>query len=919
VRPTSLDPAMPDDAHGDPPPGPAARPRLSARTRWLAVAGLLAVAALVRVAVMFYGTLSGEDATVALVAKHVLHGEDFPVFFYRQTYMGSLNGIHLVPALFAFGPSVFVVRLNAIGWSLLFPLGVYLLGRRVFGEAAGRAALALAAVPPFLLTYWSTVAEPHFETNLFGVWLLLLALTALTAPSEPARTRTLAVFGLLAGLAWWTSFKAIEVLAPALALLVLRGPRGCLTRGGGLLAGGFLLGSLPAWLFYALHGDPAGGTPGSAVKLFSVGVDLSAARLREFWEEVILRLFGTYYWGSATSLRRAALALNVTLYVAALGFAVLEALRRRREAATVRDWGLWLLLLTLPASLGALYLSPLGTALDHESSRYILPAYIPLLVSTGALVARAGRRSRALGHGVLAFLLAFDLWTHAGFLWPLSPAIRAREAAETAARDAVRQSLSAHPVDAFYVNDSLRALVWAFLLDHPPVSAIGNEIYVPNAVAADAAERIAILGGTDVASDLAALGATWRATSILNWRLYEDIRAPERGYRMVPRRAWRVPGDPAAPAVVADGNFDTAWRAGGQLRGSADGLVVDLGRRYRVARVVFWPSVPTTDVFPLRLSGSVDGGGWEPLGVVPAVARLPAFVASGRPVFRPRNGWLELVLTPRRLRYLRLEPAEPVGEAPWGVAELQVYQETGEAPASPMAVNGVHGLVARLRARGVDRLLADPVVSARVARAMQGAVATLVANGVVDNHGAAPPAWLTHPVRLRAHDGLLVPAEDAPELRERLEAVGMQFLAEPLGAHTLFRVLAPLTSTAPCQRPGRRAAGPESGGGDRLVLEAGLGDETLLSGVRFRHPPEPASGPKVLQVTLSGDGRAWRPADGARVVPEWAWAGRTLFAVSDGVTEVVFVPTPARAVRVAVAQADPADFAVLCVRGTRVR
>jgi len=39
-----------------------------------------------------------------------------------------------------------------------------------------RVTLALAAVPPFLLVYWSTVSEPHLETNVFGVWLLLLAL-----------------------------------------------------------------------------------------------------------------------------------------------------------------------------------------------------------------------------------------------------------------------------------------------------------------------------------------------------------------------------------------------------------------------------------------------------------------------------------------------------------------------------------------------------------------------------------------------------------------------------------------------------------------------------------------------------------------------------------------------------------------------
>ena len=126
------------------------------RSRWVAVTALLALAAIVRVSAMFYGTLSGDDATVALIAKHFLSGENFPVFFYRQTYMGSLNGIHLVPALYVFGPSVLLVRLNAIGWSLLFPLGLYLLARRIFrrthrpGDAGPRGGPAL---PPHVLEH----------------------------------------------------------------------------------------------------------------------------------------------------------------------------------------------------------------------------------------------------------------------------------------------------------------------------------------------------------------------------------------------------------------------------------------------------------------------------------------------------------------------------------------------------------------------------------------------------------------------------------------------------------------------------------------------------------------------------------------------------------------------------------------------
>jgi hypothetical protein len=49
------------------------------------VLALLALAGVVRVSVMYYEAISGDDATVALIAKHVLSGENRPVFFSRQS------------------------------------------------------------------------------------------------------------------------------------------------------------------------------------------------------------------------------------------------------------------------------------------------------------------------------------------------------------------------------------------------------------------------------------------------------------------------------------------------------------------------------------------------------------------------------------------------------------------------------------------------------------------------------------------------------------------------------------------------------------------------------------------------------------------------------------------------------------------
>jgi hypothetical protein len=864
---------------------------------------------------MFYGSLSGEDATVALMAKHILSGENIPVFFYRQTYMGSLNGIHLVPALYVFGPSVLLVRLNAVVWSLLFPLGLYVLARRIFDERTARVTLALAAIPPFLLTYWSTVAEPHLETNVFGVWLLLLALTALTARSEPARTRALLVFGLLGGLALWASLKAVAVLLPALALLALLGPRKLLGRGGALMAGGLLVGSMPAWLFYLMRGDRAGGTLGSVGHVVGVGLDLSPERLGEFWTEVVLRLLGTYYWDPVTPLRRAGLALNCAVYAlgVALGLGLLLRSRRGRQPVA-RAWGLALLLLTLLASFGAVYFSSLADELHHEISRYALPAYIPLLVFTGALVAQTGQRWRSAGAALLVFLLLFATWTNAAFLWPLSRGLRGQASDSIRARQALRSALAARPADALYIDDTLAAIPWAFLLDRPSVSAVTADVYLPNAVAADAAQRIDILASAktdEIAANLRALGATARQTPLVGWQLFEDIQVPTRAYRTVPRSGWRVAGEAQAPPSIADGDLETGWSPP-VADGPPDALVVDLGRSYSIARLVFWPSVPTADLFPLRISASFDGSQWDTLGTIPAIARQPMFVASGRPVFRPRNGWLELSLTPPRpLRYVRIEPAEPVGDEPWGLVELVAYELADAAALERLDINR---LVERVRSHGIQRLLADPVASARVHQATGGAIATLVANGVVDNHGAAPPAWLARPIRLRQDDALLVPVEDLPELRERFERTATRFVAEPLGEHTLIRVLGPLVSTASCVVPSGRSISrqPEIGGRVlRTTLEATLPAEQVISTVRLWHPTSPD--PTRVQVAVSREGEAWLPVQGSRLIPSWGWAGRTLFLAWSPFLEVALPPTPGRQVRVVVTS-DDEHLRILCIR-----
>ena len=869
---------------------------------------------------MFYQNISGDDATVALMAKHILSGEDLPVFFYRQAFMGSLNGVHMVPALYVFGPSVLLVRLNAVAWSLLFPLGLYVLARRLYDEAAARVTLGLAAVPPFLLTYYSTVAEPHFETNTFGVILLLLGLGALTATAEARRTRALGVLGFVGGLAWWTNAKAVVVLGPILLGLLIQDPRLPGRRGGWLLGAGLAVGSLPAWLFYLTRPDPGPGNLGSARRFLEVRVDPSWEKTWDLVTNLLPYPVGSYYFGPMSPQRRAVLVAACALHVAAIAVAGVAAVRALRGGGPARRaWGFWLLLLTLVAPFAALYFSGFNVLDDDSRGRYLLTAYIPLLVFLGAAIAALGRRSRVAAGAVLAFVLTFHLWTNLEYLWPLWPEQRARRGAEIAAREALVGHLRARPPDALLV-DGRSSFLLQFLLDGAVVSELMTDGYYPSAVAADAAGRVAILGSERdgrLPAPLAPLGATATSTRFGDWRLYESVDVPARGYRLLPRDAWHPIGEPGVRSPAADGDLGTGWPARRLDASESAGLVLDLGAPRAVGRLVLWPTAPTDTVVPLEVAGSIDAIEWQRLGVAPVRAGRPAFAVGHRPLFRPRNGWLEVIVTPRPVRYLRVRPAAPGPVGAGMVGELFAY-EVLDGP-EPADVD-LAALLPLLQARGVTRLLADPVVSARVALATKSAVRTLPASRALDSHGLLPPARLATRVTLRETDAALVSAEDAAELRARFASAGLSVAAEPMGSRVLFRPVSPLAASGPCRQTDWRMTpeAPEPADGRaRVVVEANLAGPTRLTSIRIEHPRVSTRDVSNVTAEVSDDGRAWRPVADVRPVAEWAWAGRTLFTVSGEVSELAVGATSGRAVRVAMRLPDLDARAItsVCVRG----
>ncbi len=198
------------DRKGSSTPKPSIRPLLLC----------LAIALLVRVWLTIHtqGFIDGDEALVGIQAQHILQGQ-FPVYFYKQPYMGSLEA-YLMAVIFAVaGSSVWTLRAEPI----LLSLVVVWLTWKLAGVLADTAHLSLhakqwfmtiaallAAVPPL----YDTVLEMRMLGGYVEIFILMLLLliavlklTQRRAAGAPTRELALrwAGIGLLVGLGFWVN------------------------------------------------------------------------------------------------------------------------------------------------------------------------------------------------------------------------------------------------------------------------------------------------------------------------------------------------------------------------------------------------------------------------------------------------------------------------------------------------------------------------------------------------------------------------------------------------------------------------------------------------------------------------------------------------------------------------------------------
>lgn len=359
-------------------------PSARQRTVWLGLAAVLAVSLLGRALLLASGAVSfhSDEAVVALMARHILHGER-PVFFYGQAYMGSLDPWLVAFGFSLFGESVQTIRLVQ---SALY-LGVVAASYGAAFVLSGRASVAVIAgltlaVPNVLVALYTTATLGGYnETLLLGALMILLGFSIRRGGAGLWRW---ALIGLFAGLGWWTNaLIAVYVLPLAVLLLVRlwhgRSEGARLLIGPVVALGAFALGSAP-WGLFALQND-------LAPLRFLLGAPNAGFASAESAQPFAIRLIGLLAFGlpAALGLR---FPWSPEWFFPVLGVIVLViyllalvALIRRRDALRPGGRGL---VLGMTVLLAAVFL--LSRFSNDPTGRYFLPLTLPLGVMLGALL-----------------------------------------------------------------------------------------------------------------------------------------------------------------------------------------------------------------------------------------------------------------------------------------------------------------------------------------------------------------------------------------------------------------------------------------------------------------------------------------------------------------------------------------------------
>ncbi len=335
------------------------------RTDYALVSGMAGIALLLRILLLpnVVKMLNSDDYLVGIFALNILNGE-YPLY-YGET--GTLASYLIAPVMMIQGASLPVLLTLPLTLSMILTVGLYGIGRDLFGRWGAIAAASWIMVPPAFTMLWTCKLQPGYIEAVTIATLALWATIRLCFGNHSNRTNSMLMggIGIAISLALWSNLVVISLLGTC-GIIVLMAwkklvslPRmgyALLISTGGLLFSIFVL---PAHI----RSDHGG-----------VKVGISVQKLQLFIDKTIPELLGITRYGRADIASPLAF-LILGLVALALLITIYHALFKRNLSAIM-------VLILISSATGAALLSNY-----HKSTRYFFPlaaVAMPLLMASMA-------------------------------------------------------------------------------------------------------------------------------------------------------------------------------------------------------------------------------------------------------------------------------------------------------------------------------------------------------------------------------------------------------------------------------------------------------------------------------------------------------------------------------------------------------
>lgn len=723
-----------------------------------------------------------DPAVVGLMARHMAALKEFPVFFYGQAYMGSLEPMASALMVALLGSTGFAVNLGPVLFAMAAKVVLWRWARDAAGPWGGLAAVLAGLTGPAVYFAFQMAPRGGYMVALFVQALALSASARLAArlrTGEGTGAGAFFALGVVAGVGVWSNL----IVAPALGasvLLLAHGMRWRFLRHAGRLAAGAagtLAGLLP-WLAYnTRHGWAS--------------LDMSQVSAHEPLRRALLHSWTRFLLLHDDGRSAAGPHLPWILALAVLLLAGAGAWRTwtgRREATPRQNYARAAALLF---TIFFVWVYATSGFTRTPSARY----WVPVVPGLAVLMAVGCATSRRRGARLAAWSLLAALMLGQGALSVMKTHPYARRA--PACLDAFRQmgeALEQIGADALLAPLQLYALNFAND-ERVPVSDGRQTFYEPILRAAELADSPAYASGFHgIETLLRQRGASWKSLPVAGRHLIWKVSFPSEPVRFLAggdlRDLSRPPGGLPLDALN-DGNLDTWWSPSGKGDAALEWHFPEPEEIQSVQFVFAHGMANLGFDFPRRIRIEVNtGGAWRTLFREDPIVPLDV---SGPRVYSP-SGLARLTYRVahtdvKGLRVTFLETRSKAGRLDWRLAEAGLIEAT-EEPERMADAGGVDGLGAWIREKGGEaQIFAPRWLSNRLYRG--GVAERERLPGLAERVFGAPEGWPGEGAVMPDREVLFVVEPlDAEVTRATLEVHARAFQDSRVEGWAVFRVAA---------------------------------------------------------------------------------------------------------------------------------